>query len=348
MNMGGLMMRYIPLGKTGLTISEVGFGGIPIIRLDEDTAVAVLSRAYESGITLYDTANAYRDSEKKMGRAFEGLRDKVVLATKTMRRDAPGVVEQLENSLRMMQTDYIDIYQLHQVAQETDWSVITGPGGAMEAVIKAKEQGKIRFIGVTSHNPAMAVKLVKTGMFSTVQFPFNFIEDAAKDELHIAARERGIGILAMKPFAGGVIDNAGIAFKFLRGHADVIPLPGFDSLEKVDEVVSFYKQPNRVTEDDLKLMDNYRIELGKEFCRRCEYCQPCPQGVMITAAMSYRVVASRMSPQVAAEFSKIPMESVALCTECRECVDRCPYDLPIPDILKIHYDLYELHKKECK
>jgi hypothetical protein len=337
-------MRYLPLGKTGLTVSEVGFGGIPIIRLDADAAVAVLRRAFEAGITLYDTANAYRDSEEKIGRALGEVRAKVVLATKTIRRDATGVVAQLENSLRMMQTDYIDIYQLHQIAQEKDWAIVMGPGGAMEAVIKAKEQGKIRHIGVSSHNLAMAVKLVKTGMFSTIQFPFNFIEEAAKDELHVAARERGMGILAMKPFAGGMIDNAGIAFTFLRQHPDVIALPGFDSLERVDEVCSFYQQPNKVTKKDIKLMEKYRLELGKQFCRRCEYCQPCPQGVMITPAMAYKVIASRMSPKVAVEFSKIPMASIALCTECRECVERCPYELPIPDILKIHYDLYEQHK----
>jgi predicted aldo/keto reductase-like oxidoreductase len=339
-------MRYIPLGNTDLTVSEVGFGGIPIIRLDEDAAVAVLRRAYESGITLFDTANAYRDSEKKIGRALGEVRDRVVLATKTLIRDAPGAVEQLENSLRMMNTDYIDIYQLHQIARETEWDIVTRPGGAMEALIKAREQGKIRYLGVTSHNLAMAVKLVKTGMFSTVQFPFNFIEDAAKDELHIAARERGMGILAMKPFAGGMIDNAGIAFRFLREHPDVIVLPGFDSLERVDEVVRIYRQPNTLIDQDLGLMQKYRIELGKQFCRRCEYCQPCPGGVMITAAMSYRVVASRMSPGVAVEFCRVPMESVKLCTGCRECVDRCPYGLPIPDILKVHYDLYERHRSE--
>jgi hypothetical protein len=341
-------MRYIPFGKTGLTVSEVGFGGIPIIRLDEDTAVKVVRRVYESGITLYDTANAYRDSEKKIGRALVDVRNKVILATKTLCRDGAGAVEQLENSLQMMKTDYMDIYQLHQIAQEKDWEIVTGPGGAMEAVIKAKEQGKIRFIGVTSHNLAMAVKLVKTGIFSTIQFPFNFIEDAAKDELHIAARERGLGILGMKPFAGGMIDNAEIAFKFLREHPDVIALPGFDSLEKVDEIVSFYQQPNTVTKNDLKLMEKYRQELGKKFCRRCEYCQPCPQGVLITTAMAYQVIASRMSPQVAVEFSKASMESVTLCTECRECVDRCPYELPIPDILKAHYDLYEQHRAETQ
>jgi hypothetical protein len=339
-------MDNIPFGKTGLTVSELGFGGIPIIHLDEEAAVAVLRRAYESGITFYDTANAYHDSEKKIGHALGDVRDKVILATKTIRRDASGAVEQLDNSLRMMKTDYIDIYQLHQIAQEKDWEIVTGSGGALDAVVKAKEQGKIRYIGVTSHNLAMAIKLVKTGLFSTIQFPFNFIEDAAKDELHTAARDCGMGILAMKPFAGGMIDNARIAFKFLRQHSDVLALAGFDSLERVDEVVSFYEQPNTVTREDLKLMDAYRLELGKQFCRRCEYCQPCPQGVMITAAMGYKVIAARMSPKVAIEFSKIPMESVTLCTECRECVDRCPYELPIPDMLKAHYDLYEQHKAE--
>jgi hypothetical protein len=339
-------MDNIPFGKTGLTVSELGFGGIPIIRLDEEAAVAVLRRAYESGITFYDTANAYHDSEKKIGHALGDVRDKVILATKTIRRDASGAVEQMDNSLRMMKTDYIDIYQLHQIAQEKDWEIVTGSGGALDAVVKAKEQGKIRYIGVTSHNLAMAIKLVKTGLFSTIQFPFNFIEDAAKDELHTAARDCGMGILAMKPFAGGMIDNARIAFKFLRQHSDVLALAGFDSLERVDEVVSFYEQPNTVTREDLKLMDAYRLELGKQFCRRCEYCQPCPQGVMITAAMGYKVIAARMSPKVAIEFSKIPMESVTLCTECRECVDRCPYELPIPDMLKAHYDLYEQHKAE--
>lgn len=310
-------MNYIPFGKTGLIVSEVGFGGIPIIRLDENNAVSVLRRAYDLGITLYDTASAYRDSEKKIGLALKDVRDKVIIATKTLRRDATGAIEQLDNSLRMMRTDYIDIYQLHQVAQEKEWDLITSSGGVLEAVVKTKEQGKVRYIGVTSHNPDIAVKLVKTGLFSSVQFPFNFIEDAAKDELHMVARERGMGILAMKPFAGGMIDNAKIAFKFLRQYPDVIALPGFDSIESVEEVVSFYQQPNAVTEEDHKLMEKYRLELGKQFCRRCEYCQPCPQGVMITKAMGYKVIASRMSPSVAVESSKTAMESVSLCVECR-------------------------------
>jgi len=340
------MMRYFELGRTGLMISEVGFGGIPIIRLATDEAVRVLRRAHERGITFYDTANAYRDSEEKIGRAFQGERDRVVIATKTIRRDAVGAMEQLDNSLAKLATDYIDLYQLHQIAHEEDWQAVCAPGGAMEAVVKAKEAGKVRHIGVTSHSLPMAIKLVKSGLFSTIQFPFNFIETAATAELFPTARELGMGILAMKPFAGGVIDNADIVFKFLRQSPDAIPLPGCDSVQSVDEVVGIYARPNLVTEQDNALMDEYRNKLGKVFCRRCEYCQPCPQDVRITMAMGYPIFVSRMGPKVAAEFARIPMESVSLCEECGECIKLCPYELPIPQILKKNHAAYIKDREE--
>lgn len=339
-------MRIVEFGRTGLNISELGFGGIPIIRLNKNTAVKVLRRAYERGITFYDTANAYRDSEEKIGCAFEGMREKVVIATKTIQRNAQGATKQLENSLRMLRTDYIDVYQMHQIAHEKEFNAVMAAGGALEAIVKAQKEGKIRFIGVTSHNISMALKLVKTSLFSSIQFPFNFIEDAAKDELHKTAHDLGMGILAMKPFAGGVIDNADTAFKFLRQYPDVVPIPGFDSLESVDEVVSFYERANVIAEQDRKLMEKYRTELGKRFCRRCEYCQPCPNGVMITAAMSYKILASRMSPAVSVEFARAAMESVKQCDSCGTCLERCPYELPIPDMLKANYDLYERHRAE--
>lgn len=336
-------MRYVMLGNTGLEISEVGFGGIPIIRLDTNGAIQVLRRAYERGITFYDTANAYRDSEDKIGRAFEGMRGKIVIATKTMQRSAKGVTKQLENSLRMLKTDYLDLYQLHQIAQDKDWQAVTAPGGALEAAVKAREEGKVRFIGATSHSLPMAVKLIKTGLFRTIQFPFNFIEAAAKDDLFPAARELGMGIIAMKPFAGGMIDNAEVAIKYLRQYPDAVPIPGYDSIASVDQITACYQTPNIVTEDDRKLMEKYRLELGKQFCRRCEYCQPCPNGVMITMAMAYKLVASRMSPAVSVDFCRPAMESVKLCSECEICLERCPYELPIPDMLKANYDLYEGH-----
>lgn len=337
-------MNYRTLGKTGLKISEVGFGCIPIIRLSTEAAVRVLRHAYERGITLYDTANAYKDSEYKIGKALHDIRDQIVLATKTQKRDAGGVTEHLENSLRMLQTDYIDLYQLHQVAQERDWEAITAPGGALEAVVKAKEQGKIKHIGITSHSLPMAIRLIKTELFETIMFPFNFIEDAAKEELNVVAEALNIGILAMKPFAGGVINNAALAFKFLRQHPNAVPIPGFDTVNGIDEILALYEQPNMVTEADLALMDKYREELGRQFCRRCEYCQPCPSGVMITPAMGYPIVASRMSPAVSVQFSPKAMESVEQCIDCGVCKTKCPYELPIPEILKKNYDLFESHR----
>ena len=341
-------MRFQQLGNTGMTVSELGFGGIPILRLESGEAEKIVRHAFDRGINFFDTAYAYRDSEEKIGRAFAGRRDKVIIATKTMRRDGAGALEQLEQSLQRLQTDYIDLYQLHQVAQESVWQTISAPGGALEVLQKAKVAGKIRFLGVTSHSRPMAIKLIQTGLFSTVQFPFNFIEVDAAGDLHPEARRLGMGILVMKPFAGGVIDNATVAFKYLRQFPDAIPLPGFDSVAAVDEVVSFYKTPNQVSSEDEALMATHRRELGQQFCRRCEYCQPCPQGVMITPAMGYQVVARRMSPAVSIEFSRAAMETVPQCIECGICIQRCPYDLPIPTMLKKHYAMWEQHCQEVK
>jgi len=339
-------MRYVTLGRTDLTVSEFGFGCIPIIRFSKDDSVKVLRHAFERGITFFDTANAYRDSEEKIGIALAGKRDSVVLASKTLKRGSDDAMGHLENSLRMLKTDHLDLYQLHQIAQEKDWREVTGPAGALEALMKAKATGKVRYIGVTSHNLQMALKMVRSGLFDTIQFPFNLIEDGAKEELLGATREMGMGFIGMKPFGGGVIDNAAVAFKFLRNHSNVVPIPGFETCEQVDEIISCYSEANVISGQDLEIMENYRRELGKKFCRRCEYCQPCPQGVMITPAMGYPIVASRMSPSVAVEFCRNAMESVLLCAECGACIERCPYELPITEILKANYALYEKHLKE--
>jgi uncharacterized protein len=339
-------MKYLFLGNTGLKVSEFGFGCIPIIRLGTDEAVQVLHHAFDHGINFFDTANAYRDSEEKIGIAFKGMREQVVLATKTLQRTAEGANLHIENSLNKLQTDHIDLFQLHQIAQEQDWQEVTAPKGALQAVLKAKEAGKIRHIGVTSHNLDMALRLVRTGLFETIQFPFNLIEEGAKEELIGAAAEAGMGFICMKPFGGGVIDNAAVAFKYLRNHGSVITIPGFESIEQVEEILSIYSEPNTVSAQDLEMMQNYRDELGKRFCRRCEYCQPCPKGVMITPAMGYPIVAARMSPSVSVEFCKRPMESVLLCTECGACLKRCPYELPIPEILKANYALYRKHLQQ--
>jgi predicted aldo/keto reductase-like oxidoreductase len=338
-------MRYRILGKTGLKVSEVGFGAIPIIRLSHDEAVRVLRRAFDRGITLFDTAHLYVDSEEKIGQALAGKREHVVLASKTIRRDYQGAQEDMELSLRRLRTDYLDLYQLHQVSQETDLEKITGPGGALEAMARAQEKGQIRHLGVTSHSLEMAIKLVKTGLFSTVQFPFNFVETDAAEALHPLAQKRDLGVLAMKPFCGGLVDDARVAFAFLRQFPNVIPLAGWDSVARVDEVVDFYEKPLQVTAADQEAMARYRAELGDLFCRRCEYCQPCPNEVMITPAMLYAIVAHRMGPAKAAAFAEKTMESVRLCEECGECASRCPYHLPIPETLKKNLSLYDEHRR---
>jgi predicted aldo/keto reductase-like oxidoreductase len=333
-------MKYNNLGETGLIISELGFGGIPIMRLDKMEAVKVLRHAFDRGITFFDTANAYRDSEEKMGIAFQGMRDKVVIATKTTKRDAAGIMDHLDNSLRMLQTNYIDLYQLHQVAQEKDWETLTGAGGGLETVVKAQKEGRIRCLGITSHSLPMAIKLVKTGLFSTVQFPFNLIETEAIS-LYETARELKMGFICMKPFGGGAIENAELAFKYLRQYPEVIAIPGCDSIGSIDNIVDIYSRPHLLEEVDKRRMEEYRCRIGKTFCRRCEYCQPCPQGVVITPAMGYPVMLHRTSTEVAVSFLGNAMNSVKKCIKCGICTKRCPYELPIPEMLEKHYKMFE-------
>jgi predicted aldo/keto reductase-like oxidoreductase len=336
-------MRYVIFGKTGMEVSEVGFGGIPIIRLSMEDAVAVLHRALDRGVTLFDTANLYMDSEDKFGRALAGERQRLVLATKSIKRDRDGVEADINLSLTKMRTDYLDLFQFHQVSQEEHLEAIIGPGGALEGVARAQKEGKIRHVGVTSHSLTMAVRLVKMDIFSTIQFPFSFIEEEAAKELHPAARAAGVAIMAMKPFCGGLVDNAAVAFAYLRQYPDIIPLPGWDTVAGVDEVLDLYEQENVVTPEDLAEMGRYREELGDKFCRRCEYCQPCPQGVMITPAMLYGIVAHRMGPAKAAAFATKIMETVKQCIECQECEARCPYGLPIAETIHHHLALFEEH-----
>ena len=336
-------MRYLTLGKTGLKVSEVGFGGIPIIRLSMEDAVAVLRRAVERGVTLFDTANLYMDSEEKFGRALASERQRLVLATKSIKRDRAGVEADLHQSLTKLRTDYLDLFQFHQVSQENDLEAITGPQGALEGVLRAQEAGKIRHVGVTSHSLEMAVRLVKMGLFSTIQFPFSFIEEAAAEALHPAAQEANVGVMAMKPFCGGLVDRARVAFAYLRQYSDIIPLPGWDTVAGVDEVLDLYEQEKVITPEDRAEMARYRQELGDKFCRRCEYCQPCPQGVLITPAMLYGIVAHRMGPAKAAAFATKIMPTVKQCIQCQECEARCPYGLPIAETIQHHLALFEEH-----
>ena len=333
-------MRSTRLGKTCLMISELGFGGIPIIRLGFDEAVEVVRHCFEHGITFFDTANVYGDSEKKIGVALESVRDKVVLATKTLLREADDAADHVKYSLENLRTDCIDIYQTHNIANDETLENLLASGGAYEALAKAREEGKIRFIGFSSHNIATAVKACRTGKFDTLQFPFNFIEREPADELFKAAREMDMGIIAMKPLGGGLLERADLCFKFLQRHPGVVPIPGIQAKEELDEIIELYKNPVPLSDADIKAIEAIRSELGLKFCHRCEYCMPCEKGVTIPGVLSFKSVARRLAPMAAIGMAYGAMESVEKCEDCGECIEKCPYDLPIPDLLKENLALY--------
>ena len=333
-------MKTIRLGATALEISEIGFGGIPIIPLPREEAVSVVKHCFDLGITFFDTANMYPTSEEKLGIALKSDRNKVVIATKTTQRDAKGAADHIDLSLRQLQTDWIDVYQLHNVSNGEALHQVLAPQGAYEAVSKARDAGKIRVIGISSHNIATAMEALKTGLFQTLQFPFNFIESDPANQLFPLATQNKVGIIGMKPLGGGVLERADLCFRFLQQHPYVVPIPGIREKKEADEIVAFYRNPESLSEADLKVIENIRSALGERFCHRCEYCMPCEQGVQIPSVLIFQAAAKRLSREGVEGWIGKAMESVEQCIECGECEQKCPYHLPISDLLKENLALY--------
>ena len=340
-------MKSVRLGKTGLFVSEIGFGGIPIMPLSLDEGVSVVRHCFEQGITFFDTANMYGDSERKIGRALESVRDNVVLATKTLKRDSEGATKHIKYSLENLKTNRIDLYQLHNISNEEELEKILSPGGAYEAFDKARREGKVNFIGFSSHDIATAIKACRTGFFSTVQFPFNFIEHDPADELFKLAQELDMGIIAMKPLGGGLLDRADLCFRFLQQFPHVVPIPGISTQKEANEIIDLYHSPRPLSDADHKQIESLRSALGKKFCHRCGYCVPCEQEVDIPGVMGFRpLVARRLQASSVINMVKTAMESVENCTECGECLERCPYSLPIPDLIKANLALFKDYVKK--
>jgi len=333
-------MKTVKLGGTGLTVSEIGFGGIPIIPLSVDDGAAVVRHCYDLGITFFDTANVYRDSEKKVGQALCDVRDKVVIATKTLRRDAETAAGHIRQSLENLKTDRIDIYQLHNVSNEDTLGQVLAPGGAYGAAKRAKEEGAVRFIGFSSHNVKFAAGVCRKGLFSTVQIPFNFIETEAAEELFDVARETGMGVIGMKPLGGGLLQRPDLCFKFLQRYPGIVPIPGVISKAEMDEIVSLYRSREPLTEADLADMEKIRADLGTRFCHRCGYCLPCEKGVRIPEALGFKSILKRFQGETALNFSRDAVKSAENCDRCGACIERCPYELPIPEMLDENLALY--------
>jgi predicted aldo/keto reductase-like oxidoreductase len=334
-------LNTVKLGGTDLEISEVGMGSIPIIPLPKNEAVSIVKYCFDLGITFFDTANMYATSEEKIGTALESVRDKVVIATKTAQRDAKGAAAHIDQSLQLLKTDWIDIYQLHNVSNAEALEEVLAPQGAYQAVSKARDAGKIRFIGISSHSISTAMQALKTGLFQTLQFPFNFIENDPENELFPFARQHKVGIIGMKPLGGGLLESAKLCFGFLQQHPYVVPIPGIRAKKEADEIIELYRHPQPLSQPDLKEMKNIQTVLGKTFCHRCEYCMPCEQGVQIPSVLIFKAAAKRLSPEMVAAWLGKAMESVAECIECGQCEEKCPYSLPIADLLKENLALYK-------
>ena len=329
-------MNYVTLGKTGLKAAVVSFGGIPIQRADGANTKAVVDKLEEDGINYIDTARGYTVSEEYLGAALEGRRDKFILATKSMSRDAASMAADVETSLRNLRTGYIDLYQLHNLP-EKDIEKVFGPGGAYEALTAAREAGKIGHIGVTAHSADALKILVEdyADRIETVMFPYNIVEDQGRDVLALA-REKGIGTIAMKPLAGGNLDEWDLALRYIAASGVIdISIPGMGSVEEVIRNAEAAEGFSPLTEEELERCQAIRKELGTQFCRRCNYCAPCTVGISIPSVFLFQGYLNRYGLQQWGRERYATLQTKAgACIQCGACEPRCPYNLPIRKMMK--------------
>lgn len=328
-------MNYVSLGNTGLKVSQVSFGGIPIQRADAANTMAVVDALEARGINFIDTARGYTVSEEYLGAALEGRRDKFIIATKSMSRDAEGMTRDIGISLSNLRTDYIDLYQIHNLP-EKDFDKVFGPGGAYEALCDAKAAGKVRHIGATAHNADVLRRLVEEygDKIETLMFPYNIVETQGHDIL-AAARKKGIGTIAMKPMAGGNLDDWNLALRFIAAAGVIdVSIPGMGSVEEVHRNAAAADGFSPLTAEELTQCDAIRKELGSEFCRRCGYCAPCTVGIDIPSnfLMSNYRRKYGLSDWAVSRYQGLAHHA-GECIGCGACESRCPYELPIRKML---------------
>ena len=333
------MKADVRLGSTEIVVNKNGFGALSMKRVSMEEAVALVRRAFEGGITFFDTARGYTDSEEKLGEALEGIRDKVYIATKTPAQDGDGLKRDLETSLKKLRTDHVDIYQFHNPA----FCPKPGDGtGLYEAMEEAKAQGMVRHIGITNHRLAVAHEAIDSGLYETLQFPFCYLADAKDIELVEKCREADMGFIAMKALSGGLITNSQAAYAFMAQYDNVLPIWGVQRQSELEEFLSYIENPPVLTEDIRALIEADKKELAGEFCRGCGYCMPCPAGIEINncARMSLLIrrspSAAHLTPEAQAKMMKIKE-----CLHCGHCKSKCPYGLDTPALLEKNLKDYE-------
>ena len=329
-------MEYRILGKTGLKVSVIGFGGIPVQRITKEEAIKVIERAEELGINFIDTARGYGISEVFIGEALKGRREKWIIASKTMARDKATMKTEIDISLNNLNTDYIDLYQFHNVRTMEDYEKILSENGAYAALQEAKLVEKVRHIGITSHSIDVLKIAVESHKFDTIMYPYNIVETQA-DELFKRASELNIGVIAMKPMAGGALTDGTIAMKFvLENKCVTIAIPGMASIKEVEENSKVGNNFLPLTIEEREKATKDASELGEEFCRRCGYCAPCPQEIDIPTVFVVSGYKERYDLATWAEERYHAMKKTAKdCVECGACEEKCPYNLPIRKMLKV-------------
>ncbi len=332
-------MKTVTLGKTGITVNKNGFGALPIQRITKEEAARLLRKAYDNGINLFDTARAYTDSEEKIGYALSDVRNHIFITTKTAAKDAEGFWKDLETSLSLLKTDHVDVYQFHNP------SVCPKPGdgsGLYEAMEKAKEQGKIRFIGITNHSLAVANEAIESGLYDTLQFPFCYLCSDKDIALVESCKAHNMGFIAMKALSGGLITNSAAAYAFEDQYDNVLPIWGVQREHELDEFLSYIENPPVMTDEIRALIENDRKQLYGSFCRACGYCMPCPVGIEINTCARMSLLlrrspsASHLSPEGQAKMMKIKD-----CLHCNSCMSKCPYGLNTPELLARNLKDYE-------
>lgn len=332
-------MATVKLGKTGIVTDKNGFGALPIQRVSDDEAVRILQKAYDGGVTFFDTARFYTDSEHKLGLAFKGMRDKVIIATKTAAKNADEFWKDIRISLDNLQTDYIDIYQFHNP------SFCPKPGdgtGLYEAMLEAKQNGMIKHIGITNHRLKVAHEAIDSGLYETLQFPFCYLASDEDIELVTKCKQADMGFIAMKALSGGLITDSRAAYAFEAEFDNVLPIWGVQRESELDEFLSYVTNPPAMTDDIRALIDNDRKQLQGDFCRGCGYCMPCPAGIEINncARMSLLLRRSpselQLTPEVQAKMMKIED-----CMHCGHCRSMCPYHLDTPALLAKNLEDYK-------
>lgn len=332
-------METVTLGKTGIEVSKNGFGALPIQRIEKKDAVYLLQKAFYHGINYFDTARGYTDSEEKVGAAFSYIRDRIIISTKTTAQNADDFWKDLETSLSLLQTDYIDIYQFHNPSfcpKPEDGT------GLYEAALKAKEQGKIRHIGITNHRLAVAKEAIASGLYETMQFPFCYLATEQDLEIVDLCKKENMGFIAMKALSGGLITDSALAYAYLSQFDHVVPIWGVQRERELDEFLSYQEQPPVLTEEMKARIEADKIELAGEFCRGCGYCMPCPAGIEINncARMSLMLRRAPQQEFLTPEWQE-KMKKIEGCLSCGKCKSKCPYELDTPELLKKNYEDYQ-------